>query len=298
MNLTLDQLQVLESIDRLGSFSAAATELHRATSAVSYAVKSLESALELELFDRSGHRAVLTDGGRLVLEEARGVLERARRIETLADQLQQGWEPKLVVVLDGVLPMQPAMRALKRFTAEDLPTTVELRVEYLGRVRGRFEGDGADLMLTVDQLSDSSLVIQPMTPMEMVLVVHREHPLASGESAWRRTDFHSYVELLVAPASARDMPHVRRMFFGGPHVFELSDFHSKLEALREGVGFGWMPRHLVRESLDSGELVLLEFDEGNTHLFTPQLVYRRDYPLGRAAKLFAKFIEEETGRVR
>jgi DNA-binding transcriptional LysR family regulator len=74
MNLTLDQLEVLESIDRFGSFSAAATELHRATSAVSYSVKSLEAALDLELFDRSGHRAVLTDGGRLVLEEARGVL--------------------------------------------------------------------------------------------------------------------------------------------------------------------------------------------------------------------------------
>jgi len=54
----------------------------------------------------------------------------------------------------------------------------------------------------------------------------------------------------------------------------------------------------VQESLDAGELVLLEFDEGNTHLFTPQLVYRRDDPLGRAAKLFAKFIEEETRRVR
>ncbi len=296
MNLTLDQLEVLESIDRFGSFSAAATELHRATSAVSYSVKSLEAALDLELFDRSGHRAVLTDGGRLVLEEARGVLERARRIETLADQLQQGWEPKLLVVLDGVLPMQPAMRALKRFTAADLPTTVELRVEYLGAVRARFEADGADLMLTVDQVSDASLVIQPMAAMEMVLVVHRSHPLAAHRGSCRRADFHSYVELLVAPASARDMPHVRRLFFGGPHVFELSDFHSKLEALREGVGFGWMPSHLVSEHLNTGELVRPEFDEGNTHLFTPQLAFRSDYPLGRAAKLFKTFIEEETAR--
>ncbi|MEC9466080.1 MAG: LysR family transcriptional regulator [Myxococcota bacterium] len=296
LNLTLDQLQVLEAIDRLGSFSAAANELHRATSAVSYSVKSLEAALELELFDRSGHRAVLTDGGRLVLEEARGVLERARRIETLADQLQQGWEPRLLVVLDGVLPMKPAMRALKRFTAEDLPTTVELRVEYLAAVRQRFDEDGADLMLTVDQVSDPTLVIQPMAPMEMMLVVHHAHPLAARRQSCRRADFHSHVELLVAPASARGMPHVKQMFFGGPHVFELSDFHSKLEALREGVGFGWMPNHLVAPYLDDGALVRLEFDEGNTHLFTPQLAYRSGYPLGRAAKLFKAFIEEEMER--
>jgi len=50
----LDQLEVLEAIDRFGGFAAAARHLHRATSAVSYAVKALESALGVELFERTG----------------------------------------------------------------------------------------------------------------------------------------------------------------------------------------------------------------------------------------------------
>ena len=87
MHLTLDQLEVLESIDRLGSFSAAARHLGRATSAVSYAIKSLESALDVELFDRSGHRAELTRAGRLILAEGNEVLTRARGIESLASRL-------------------------------------------------------------------------------------------------------------------------------------------------------------------------------------------------------------------
>ena len=66
MLLTLDQLEVLDAIARLGSFSAAAQELHRATSAVSYANKTLESSLGVSVFDRSGHRAKLTESGRLV----------------------------------------------------------------------------------------------------------------------------------------------------------------------------------------------------------------------------------------
>ena len=48
MHLTLDQLEVLESLTG-GSFSAAARHLGRATSAVSYAIKSLEAALDVEL---------------------------------------------------------------------------------------------------------------------------------------------------------------------------------------------------------------------------------------------------------
>ena len=57
MNYTLDQLLALEAVHRLGSFAAAAKSLYRATSAISYSIKSLEEALEVELFDRSGHRA-------------------------------------------------------------------------------------------------------------------------------------------------------------------------------------------------------------------------------------------------
>ena len=73
MNYTLDQLLALEAVHRLGSFSAAATSLCRATSAISYSIKSLEEALKVDLFDRSGHRAQLTPEGELILLEARRV---------------------------------------------------------------------------------------------------------------------------------------------------------------------------------------------------------------------------------
>ena len=67
--LTLDQLRVLDSIERLGSFARAARELSRATSAVSYSVKTLEESLGLRLFDRSGHRAALTPEEAVLLKQ-------------------------------------------------------------------------------------------------------------------------------------------------------------------------------------------------------------------------------------
>jgi len=59
--VTLDQLRVLIAIGEAGSFSAAARQLSRAQSAVSHAVLTLEQALGVALFDRSGIRR-LTDG--------------------------------------------------------------------------------------------------------------------------------------------------------------------------------------------------------------------------------------------
>ncbi len=58
MKLTLDALRILDAIDRNGSFGAAATELHKVRTALTYTINKLEHDLNVTLFDRSGHRAV------------------------------------------------------------------------------------------------------------------------------------------------------------------------------------------------------------------------------------------------
>ena len=80
---------------------------HRVPSAISHTVKSPEEALAVDLFDRSGHRAVFDANGRRVLGEGRGGLERARRLDRLAASLHDGWEPARSVVVDGVYPTSP-----------------------------------------------------------------------------------------------------------------------------------------------------------------------------------------------
>src|SRR4030066_57945 len=77
MRLTLDALGVLDAIERHGSFAAAAEELHRVPSAITYAVQKLEEDLGVAIFDRSGHRAQLTEAGSELLREGRRLLAAA-----------------------------------------------------------------------------------------------------------------------------------------------------------------------------------------------------------------------------
>ncbi|MFB6358916.1 MAG: LysR family transcriptional regulator, partial [Thiohalorhabdaceae bacterium] len=74
MSLSLEGLEVLDAIDRRGSFAGAAAELHRVPSAVTYTVRRLEEGLGVTLFDRTGNRATLTEAGRAVLEGGRPIL--------------------------------------------------------------------------------------------------------------------------------------------------------------------------------------------------------------------------------
>lgn len=72
--ITLDALRVMDAIDRRKSFAAAAEELYRVPSAISYTVNKLEEELQVELFDRSKRKAELTSVGRLILEQGRHIL--------------------------------------------------------------------------------------------------------------------------------------------------------------------------------------------------------------------------------
>jgi DNA-binding transcriptional LysR family regulator len=294
MTYTLDQLLALDAIHRLGSFAAAAQSLFRATSAISYSIKSLEDALDVVLFDRSGHRAVLTPSGELVLAEARRVIHQARRLERVGQELQAGYEPLLPIVLDGILPLSPVMQAMRNFTAQRLPTRARLMVEYLGGVNQRFIDSDAAIMLVLDYEGNPALSAVPLPKVEMFLLAHRDHPLNRHVGHVGRNELAEHVELVVADSAKTPDGEPHRLFLGSPHLFELSDFYSKRQALLNGVGYGWLPGHLASEHMASGELVQIPFEEGTVHTFEPHLVYRNEPLMGLAGRLFIELLLQET----
>lgn len=95
MDISLDALQVLDAIDRKGSFAAAASSLHRVPSAVSYSVQKLEQDLGIALFQKQGRRAIPTNAGKLLIEQGRGLLQAAEQLSLDAQQLATGWESRL-----------------------------------------------------------------------------------------------------------------------------------------------------------------------------------------------------------
>lgn len=292
MNFDLDSLEVLEAIQDTGTFAGAAKRLHRTQSAVSYAIAKLEEGLGVAVFDRSGHRAKLTAAGRVVLDEGRALLHRARRLEILAGRLQTGWEARLEVIIDGILPIDPILGVLQEFVAETIPTRVQVKMEFLGGVQYRFDTDGADLMVVKDFEPAANLRATALGSVEVVLLCGAEHPLSQVDSddPVDRSVLQEFVELTIQDSSPGARYDAR--IFGGPRVFYLSDFYAKRAALLAGLGFGWMPLDLVAAQMARGELVEVPYLEGSRYEFNPVAVHRSDRPLGPAGQRFLQSLQE------
>lgn len=293
MNFTLDQLLALDAISRTGSFAKAASELHKVPSAISYSIQSLESALGVDVFDRSRRKAVLTDAGIRVLEVSREVIERARALERVAAELEGGWEPELHVVVDGALPMEPFLRCLRRFSDPDVPTFLRLDVEYQEGVVERLNEAPADLAMVLGLAFDGDeegYECTPLDPLDFVLVAGANHPLAEGPAG--EEERRPYAEIVVRDSSSRFSKHSKGSFMGSKNVVFLSDFHSKRIALLQEAGFGWVPRHLVEEDLKTSRLVLLDA-EPNSWTYRPQMLVRTGHALGMAAQLFVETMVQD-----
>src|SRR5471032_3037280 len=109
--VTLDQFRTFIAAVDEGSFSAAGRKLRRAQSVVSQTLANLEAQLGIKLFDRSARYPRLTEEGRSLLADARGVAGNVDEFKARARAMREGLEPELSVAMDVMYPMEALTRA-------------------------------------------------------------------------------------------------------------------------------------------------------------------------------------------
>ena len=145
--ISLESLRLLDAIDRQGSFSNAAQELCVVTSSITHAIRNLEENLGLTLFDRSGQRARFTSKGRTLLESGRHLLARADAFDDEVQSIATGWEPRLTITVDQVVPMSPLMKQVEDFLEVAPQTILNIRREAAAGSWDSLASGRADLIV-------------------------------------------------------------------------------------------------------------------------------------------------------
>ena len=148
--LPLNALRAFEAAGRLGSFTAAASSLTVAQSAVSRHVIALERFLGVPLFERRPGQLALTEAGRHLLPAVTRGFDRIDR--ALGEIIAEGGTPRrmLRLALPPTFALQLAVPILRDFRAEH----PELAIEIGTRVPGEGEG-GVAVAYSEPQVSDA-----------------------------------------------------------------------------------------------------------------------------------------------
>jgi DNA-binding transcriptional LysR family regulator len=280
---SLDQLRVFVQVADSGSFLAAARVLVRAQSAVSYAIGTLESQLDVALFDRSGYRPQLTDAGEALLRDARQVLDQVDSLQVRASAFSQGQELEVALAVDVFFPTDCLVDLLRRFRDAFPAVTVRLEVEALGAVAERVIDGRAMLGILGTLPTTPPNLLRVTLPSVMVVgVVSPQHPLAAVKGRIPDKLLAQQTQLVL---SDRSELTARQDFSVHSRLsWRMSDLGTKHALLRAAMGWGYMPEHVVKDDLKSGKLVrILTSQHSPEGMALPiQCVYRPDYRAGPA----------------
>ncbi|MHB8535342.1 MAG: LysR family transcriptional regulator [Sulfuricaulis sp.] len=257
MRLTLDTLAVLDAIDRKGSFAAAADELHRVPSAVTYAVQKLEEDLSVSLFDRSGHRAILTDAGRELLREGRHLLHAATDLEARVKRVATGYEVELRIAVDDIIPKERLYPVMREFYQEDCGTRLRLLTEVYGGAWDALATGRADLVLGApgEGPAGGGYSVRPLGTVRWQFMVAPTHPLAAAPEPIPPEQILKYRSIAAADSS-RNLPPRTSGLLSGQDVLTVADLRDKIEFQCAGFGVGYLPAHMVRAEVNSGRLLV------------------------------------------
>ncbi len=242
--LSLRQLEVFLAVIETGSTIRAAEAVALSQSAASNALSELESRLGEKLFDRVGKRLILNASGRALQPRARALLVQARDAEML---FRQGGALRLgasTTIGNYLLPR------LLGAAGTDLPCErVEIaNTDDIAERMLRFE---LDLGLIEGRALHPDLLMTPWRQDEMVIVAVPGFADQTLECLpWIMREPGSGTRSVVEQQLLSGLE-------GVAPILELGSSEAIHNAVRAGLGVSCLSRHVVQQSLQSGELQVL-----------------------------------------
>lgn len=263
--LTPEALAMVDAIARTGSFAAAARELGKVPSALTYSVRQLEEALDVLLFDRRSRQARLTAAGEELLHEGRRLLQEMDAVANRVKRVATGWETQLTVAVDNAMAVRAVLDLVEAFYAlrpegapqAGPPTRLKLRNEVLSGTWETLLSGQADLAIGTsgDAAPTPAVRSEPLGELPFIFVVAPHHPLADAPEPLSPATIAAHRIVAVAD-TARSLVPLTVGVLPGQDVLTMPTLAAKLEAQLRGVGCGSLPEPMVRRHVQAGRLVV------------------------------------------
>jgi DNA-binding transcriptional LysR family regulator len=308
--LTPDALAMMDTIARTGSFAAAARELGKVPSALTYSVRQLEDALDVLLFDRSSRTAQLTAAGHELLAEGRRLLQELDAVANRVRRVADGWEATLAVTVEDIVCPDTIFDLVASFCAltdrrdergaeRGHGTRLRLRKDVLTGTWEALVHAEVDLAIGVagEFANPGGIETAPLGELPFVFCVAPQHVLASVPGPLSDAQLVHHRAVAVADSAIRLAPATVNLL-PGQDVLTVPTMRDKLEALLRGLGCGFVPETWARRHVEAGHLVLRDTARP-AHVARLNYAWRAErgpLGLGRALQWWLKQLESPVTR--
>jgi len=284
---TLEQWRVLQAIVEHGGYAQAAEALHRSQSSVSYMVARLQEQVGVELLAIEGRRARLTDKGKVLLAQAVELLKDAERLEALAKGLEEGREAEIRLVVDMAFPTALLLQALTQFMEQAGETRVQLTEAVLSGADEALLAGVADLVIGTHV--PPGYLGTLLLDVEFLAVANPSHPLHAAERLLTTDDLRRHRHIVVRDSG---QSHPRdEGWLGSTQRWTVTGLETSVAMVEAGLGYAWLPRHMIRTQIDAGSLWPLPLSEGQTRRVALYLIFGCSGMAGPATRQLAGLLE-------
>lgn len=179
--LELKELSHFIEVVRYGGFSRAAENIYVSQPTLSKSIKKLELTLNVELFERSTRKLILTDAGSIVYEQAQEILGKTDELTMLLNDLALVPKGKIHF---GVPPLIGALffpEIARSFTVFNPEIKLELVEHGARKIESLIDEGKVDIGIVVLPTVNDKFNIFPFKKEVFEVFLHANHPLAKKE---------------------------------------------------------------------------------------------------------------------
>lgn len=250
------ELQVIDVVARRGSFSAAAEELHRVPSAISYTVRQVEERLAVTLFTRLHRQVEPTVAGKFFVEQARELINRMEQVRFDTQRVANGWQATVTVALDNVVREDQVSVLVNDFYQAFPDVELLLSMEVFNGVWDALSDNRADIAIgaTTSVPVSGNFGYRNMGTLEWRFVASKNHPLASASHVLSDAEVARYPAICLEDTS-RIIPKRTTWLLDNQRRIVVPNWHSAMQCFLAGTGIGVVPSHMALPHIESGLLV-------------------------------------------
>ncbi len=259
---TLDQLRILKAIAEQGSFKKAADLLFVTQPAISLQIQNLEKQLDITIFDRGGRKALLTEGGQLLLEYCQRILNQCDEARKAVEDLNSLKGGTLIIGASQTTGTYLMPRMIGLFRQKYPDVSVQLQVHSTRRTGWSVANGQIDLAIIGGQLPpelENLLQITPYATDELALVLPAKHKLSKEKNLTKEDLYKLNFVTLDSQSTTRKVVD-KLLKNSGLEIqrlkieMELNSLEAIKNAVQSGLGAAFLPVVSIERELASGTL--------------------------------------------